>query len=96
MAGNIVLGLHKLRFKDGKGNPCGCKVFLDNQGLPRGLIPRYRENRLHVVFHTAGILVHHYDAFKKLFEEGSGCGGLLSAIIIHMIVMNCTTKCFAM
>ncbi|XP_065670404.1 uncharacterized protein LOC136088986 [Hydra vulgaris] len=57
---NIVVQLNKLRYKDGKGNPKSFVTFLNEHGLPRGLIPRYRGNRLHILFHMCGILVHHY------------------------------------
>ena len=73
---NLVLNVSKLRYKDGKGDPRGFTIFLASEGLPRGLIPRYRGNRLHVLFHTAGVLIHHYQAFCRLLSEGTPCGGL--------------------
>ena len=79
-AGNLILGINNLRYKDGKGDLTGFRVFLDNQGLPRGLIPRYRGNRLHVLFHIAGILFHHHKLFMKLLENGSACGGPRKAL----------------
>ena len=33
-----------------KGDPKGFVTILDEHGLPRGLIPRYRGNRLHILF----------------------------------------------
>ena len=54
MAGDIILQMNKMRFKDGKGDPRGFKAFLDQEGLPRGILPRYIGNRLHVLFHIAG------------------------------------------
>ncbi|KAK2170436.1 hypothetical protein LSH36_3g30075 [Paralvinella palmiformis] len=56
IAGNIVVQMNKFRFKDGKGDPRGFVNFLDDEGLPRGLIPRYRGNRLHILFHICGTL----------------------------------------
>ena len=41
LAGNIVYQVNRLRYKDGKGDPKGFKIFLDDEGLPRGIIPRY-------------------------------------------------------
>ena len=42
LAGNIVLQVNKFRYKDGKGDPKGFVVFLENHSLPKGIIPRYR------------------------------------------------------
>ena len=52
MANLIILAINKMRFKDVKGDPQGFVNFLDNNHLPRGIIPRYRGNRLHILFHT--------------------------------------------
>eukprot|EP00112_Aurelia_sp_Birch-Aquarium-sp1_P020961 Seg5518.2 transcript_id=Seg5518.2/GoldUCD/mRNA.D3Y31 product="hypothetical protein" protein_id=Seg5518.2/GoldUCD/D3Y31 len=80
VAGNIVLQVNKLRYKDGKGDPKGFVVFLESKNLPRGLLPRYRGNRLHIVFHICRILIHHYDKFLSFFQDGTSCGGLRKAI----------------
>ena len=81
IAGNIVLAMNKFRFKDGKGDPKGFKTFLDRENLPRGLIPRYRGNRLHVLFHLCGIYVRCHDVFTKFLATGTvSCGGLQAAI----------------
>ena len=54
IAANLVLQLNKLRYKDGKGDPRGFKAFLDSHNLPCGFVPRYRGNRLHILFHICG------------------------------------------
>ena len=36
----IVLAVNTLRYMDGSGDPKGSKVFLGNNGLPCGIIPR--------------------------------------------------------
>ena len=78
---NIVFQVNKLCYKDGKGDPKGFKTFLEDNNLPKGLIPRYRGNRLHILFHICGILFHHYDLFLDFFTTGSvTCGGLVSSI----------------
>ena len=80
LAGNIVYQVNRFRYKDGKGDPKGFKVFLDNEGLPRGIIPRYRGNRLHILFHICGKFIEHYEAFLKFFTIGNvSCGGLQSS-----------------
>ena len=50
IAANVVLQMNKFRYKDGKGDPRGFPNFLDHEGLPRGIIPRQRGNRLHILF----------------------------------------------
>jgi hypothetical protein len=52
-AANLVLGINKMRYKMGKGDPSGFRLFLLQKKLPLLLIPRYRGNRLHVLFHIA-------------------------------------------
>ena len=47
-ASKITVQMNKLRFKDGKGDPQDFKTFPGNEKLPRGLLPRYRGNRLHI------------------------------------------------
>ena len=80
-AGNIVLQMNKMHYKDGKGDPRGFKEFLDSEELSRGLIPRYRGNRLHVLFHICGKYHQHYQAFLKFLQTGTvACGGLREAL----------------
>ena len=79
-AGNLVLQINKLRYKDGKGDPKGFVVFLESENLPRGVLPWYRGNRLHIVFHICGILMQHYNKFLSFFQSGTSCGGLRKAI----------------
>ena len=80
-AGNTVQQVNKLRYKDGKGDPKGFVTFLDDNKLPRGLIPRYRGNRLHILFHICGKLIEHYDMFVKFFTNSPvSCGGLQASI----------------
>lgn len=77
----LILAINKFRFKDGRGDPKGFTTYLDNAGLPRGLIPRYRGNLLHIMFHICGKLHCHRDFFLKLFEESTvTCGGLQGGI----------------
>nr|XP_047133635.1 uncharacterized protein LOC124811655 [Hydra vulgaris] len=71
MAVKIVLAMNKMRFKDGKGDPQGFVNFLDNNKLPRGIIPRYRGNRLHILFHTCFIFMKHYTNFLHYLTTGT-------------------------
>ena len=81
IAGNLVLGFNKMRYKDGKGDPKGFILFLEKENLARGLLPRYRGNRLHVLFHICGTLHQHYLKFLDYLQKGTSCGGLRSAIL---------------
>ena len=81
VAANLILANNKLRFKDGKGDPRGFVAFLDKNKLPRGLLPRYRGNRLHILFHISGILIQKYNLFLDFYKTGPvTCGGLRLAI----------------
>ncbi|XP_047146716.2 uncharacterized protein LOC124819371 [Hydra vulgaris] len=81
IAANIVVQLNKLCYKDAKGDPKGFVTFLDQHELPRGLLPRYRGNRLHILFHTCGILIHHYAILKIFLCSGLAlCGGLRNSL----------------
>ncbi|XP_041459631.1 uncharacterized protein LOC121411152 [Lytechinus variegatus] len=81
VAGNIVVQMNKMRYKCGKGDPRGVVSFLDSKGIPRGVLPRYRGNRLHILFHISGKLIEFYDDFVELLSSGTSCGGLRSAVL---------------
>lgn len=81
MASQLVLAINKFRYKDGRGDPKGYTAALSEAHLPKGLIPRYRGNRLHIMFLICERLLVHRNFFSKLFQEGTvTCGGLQSAI----------------
>lgn len=68
-AENIILGMNKMRFKDGKGDPLGFRIFLEEANLGKGLIQRYRGNRLHILFHLALVYHQHYDKFIEYLQN---------------------------
>ena len=79
---NTVLQVNKLRYKDGKGDPKAFKTFLQDNLLPKGFIPRYRGNRIHVLFHICGKLFSHYQLFQDFFKSGTvACGGLVASLL---------------
>ena len=81
MASQLVLAINKFRYKDGRGDPKGFTSALHNAGLPKGLLPRYWGNQLHIMFHICGKLVEHVDFFHKFFADGTvSCGGLQASI----------------
>lgn len=68
------------------GDPKGFAIFLDDHNLPRGLLPRYRGNRLHILFHTCGILIHHYSVLRNFLSSGMvSCGGLRDSLFQDFI-----------
>ncbi|KAL5481691.1 hypothetical protein EMCRGX_G021924 [Ephydatia muelleri] len=85
IAGNIVLQMNKMRYKNGKGDPRGFTTFLYNERLPCGIIPRYRGNRLHILFHICGIYVEHHAVLKMYLEKGTSCGGLRASILADFV-----------
>ena len=89
IAGNIVLQMNKFRYKDGKGDPKGFTTFLDDKKLPRGILPRYRGNRLHILFHICGKLMEHHPLFLEfLTTVYCKCGGLQAALLSNIAKME--------
>ena len=77
--------MNKMRYKNGKGDPRGFTTFLYNERLPCGIIPRYRGNRLHILFHICGIYVEHHAVLKMYLEKGTSCGGLRASILADFV-----------
>ena len=71
IAGNVVLQINKFQYKNGKGDPKGFTTFLCDHGLPLGLIPRYRGNRLHILYHICGKLIEHHTTLAEFFTFGT-------------------------
>lgn len=80
LVGDIVVQLNKMRYKDSKGDPKGFIIFLQENNLPRGILPRYRGNRLHIIFHICGVLFQHYDIFEQYLRKGPTLGGLRASV----------------
>ena len=53
--GNLIYGLTKMRYKQGKGDSAGFKHFLHQENIKPGVIVRYVGNRFHVLFYLSGI-----------------------------------------
>ena len=53
--GNLIYGLTKMRYKQGKGDPAGFKHFLHQENIKPGVIVHYVGNRFHVLFYLSGI-----------------------------------------
>ena len=50
--------MNKMRFKQGKGDPAGFKLYLRQNNIKSSIIVRYVGNRFHVMFHQAGVLYY--------------------------------------
>ena len=90
-AANLIWIINKIRYKDSSGDPKGFGNALRKAGLPQGLLPRYRGNRLHILFHISGLLLHHYNFFNKFFAHGYiKCDGKFLKKITHDFNLNIT------
>ena len=82
VASKIVWVMNKLRYRDGKGDPKNFETFLTKKELPKGLLPRYRGNRLHILYHICGQLIEHHNIFLDFLTNGpvNPCGGLTASL----------------
>ena len=81
-AANVVMGVSKMRYKQGKGDPRGFKSFFKARGLPMKELPRYVGNRLHVLFHLAAVLFSRQaDLVEYLSRYCSQTAGLRTALL---------------
>ena len=67
-AANLLYGISKMRYAQGKGDPSGFKFFLRQNGLKAGVILRYVGNRFHVIFHLAGVVFNLCDKLCLYLE----------------------------
>ena len=53
---NFIYAMTKMRYKQGKGDPAGFKMFMRQENIKPSVIVRHVGNRFHVLFDLAGIL----------------------------------------
>ena len=70
-AANVSYSLSKMRYKQGKGDPSGFKLFMKKENVSPGLIVRYVSNRLHVIFHLAGVFFFLRDLLQLYLDKYS-------------------------
>ena len=70
-AANVIDSLLKMRYKQGKGDPSGFKIFTTKENVSPGLIVRYVGNRLHVIFHKAGVFFFLRDLLQLYLDKYS-------------------------
>ena len=81
-AANLILGISKMRYKQGTGDPLHFKSFLSDQKIPLSMIPRYVGSRLHIVFHLAGTIFHlQAKLLDFLIKYCASRGGFAAALI---------------
>ena len=51
------------------GDPAGFKTFLRLSNISTDIIPRYVGNRLHILFHSAGVIVQLKDFLLAFLEQ---------------------------
>ena len=82
---NVIYGLHKIRYKHGQGYPKSFKAFFKSREVPRKTFPRYVGNRLHIVFHLAGVYHNlHQLVFEYLERYCNQTGCLKNALLQDM------------
>ncbi|ELT97200.1 hypothetical protein CAPTEDRAFT_196087 [Capitella teleta] len=102
VAANLLHGLSKLRYKQGSGDPVGFKAFFEMQKIPLSCFPRYVGNRMHIIFHLAGVVIHLHTVLLLFLKDFSkNRGGLTSAlkkdleneaIMSHLLILGLVGK----
>ena len=67
--GNLIYGLTKMRYKQGKGDPAGFKHFVHQENIKPGVIVRYVGNRFHVLFYLSGIFFQLKDKLLNYLQS---------------------------
>jgi hypothetical protein len=71
-----------MRYKQGKVDPKGFKMFFKSKGIPLKEIPRYFGNRLHILFHLAGVFYRLQPLLLEYLQKYcSQTAGLKSALL---------------
>ena len=69
-AANIAYNLTKMRYRQGKGDPKGLTTFLQEEKIPLKYFTRYVGNRLHVLFHLAGVIYTYKEKLLQYLDKG--------------------------
>ena len=62
VASKVIYEISKLRYKN-NGDPQSFKAFLRLKNIPPQMFARYVGNRLHVMFHMGGVVIHYLNDF---------------------------------
>ena len=66
---NFIIAMNKMRFKQGKGDLAGFKLFLRQNNIKSSIIVRYVGNRFHVMFRQAGVLYYLQETLLNYLEN---------------------------
>ena len=69
LADKVILGLDKMRYNDGCGDPKGFKAYLIRKEIPQNAIVRCRGNRLHVKLRNAESCVKYKHEILEYLKE---------------------------
>ena len=58
-----------MRYNPGTGHPDSFKAYLIHNGMTKSTFPRYVGNRLHIVFHLAGLMFQHINVLLDYLEN---------------------------
>lgn len=72
LAWKIIMAMNSIRYSDELGYINAMKSFFKQEGFPVSLIPRFRGNRLHIIFHLGAIYFTYYEKFKTFLQGLSG------------------------
>ena len=51
------------------GDPAGLTAFLEKENLKPGILPRYVGNRLHILFHLAGVIFKMKESLAQYLKK---------------------------
>ena len=78
----LLFWIHLCRFNQGTGDPAGFKHFLMQKNIRPGMIVRYVGNRLHILFHVAGIYFSMHDHFTLYLASLCACNNSLRTSLL--------------
>ena len=70
-----------MRYKQGTGDPAGFKLFMKQEGMKPSTMVRYVGNRLHVMFHLAGIIFSFHERLHYFLDKLCMCENPLRAAL---------------
>ena len=83
LASKVIYTISKLRYKN-TGDPSGFRCFIRNNEIPAGMFVRYVGNRLHVMFHMGGVLVHFLPQLMIYLEQSCKAEYARQFLLTHL------------
>ena len=79
---NVISAVSKIRHDKKNGDAIGLKVYLADKDIPLKDFVRYVGNRLHVLFHSAGVVQMHADILLDFLKNASAVAGHLKSSLV--------------